>query len=119
MSVSMRRMAMILLLIGLLIGCAPANTPNQPSQPRALAPTPMGAPRPTRVYDVPLPPTQPQPTVALPPTAEPTAEAVTEPTDAPPAQEPSANPEPERMAWGGKVTILHTNDSVGYLDPCG
>jgi hypothetical protein len=117
MNGSMQRIAMALVLAGLMVGCIPVDTPNQPTQ--ALAPAPVGAPGPTRVYDVPPPPTQQQPTVAVPPTAEPTAEVAAEPTDAPVTQNPPASPKAETTVWDGKMTILHTNDSVGYLDPCG
>ncbi len=108
MSGSVQRVLVILLLLGLVIGCAPADAPSQPTQ--ALAPAPVGAPGPTRVYDVPPPPTPTQQAEAVPPTAE--------PTDSPVAQN-SPSPAADPDAWSGLVTILHTNDSVGYLDPCG
>jgi hypothetical protein len=105
MNVSMQKITVALVLAGLLIGCAPADAPSQPGQ--ALAPAPVGAPGPTRVYDVPPPPSPTPQTVVLAQTAEP----ATEPTDSPVAPSPSL--------WSGSLTILHTNDSVGYLDPCG
>jgi hypothetical protein len=108
MSVSVQRVFVILLLLGVMIGCVPANAPSQPTQ--ALAPEPIGAPGPTRVHDVPLPPTPTQQAAAVPPTVE--------PTDLPVVQNPSS-PTADPDAWSGLVTILHTNDSVGYLDPCG
>ena len=107
MNVPLRYVLSIALLASLLVGCAPTDAPNRATPAQPLGPAPVGAPGPTRVYDVAPPPTPAQQAAVLPPTAEPTSPPVGE--GAP------ANP----SAWTGKVTILHTNDSVGYLDPCG
>lgn len=84
-------LTLLLLIVWLAAGCSPA-TPT--STPQATARTPA----PTRLYDVPLPP------------ATATARALQSPT-------PAATNGP--VAEGIKLTILHTNDSRGYVDPCG
>lgn len=81
----------LLLISWLAAGCSPANPA---SAPQVTAHTPA----PTRLYDVPLPP------------ATATARASQGPT-------PAATSGP--VVGGTKLTILHTNDSRGYVDPCG
>jgi len=96
-------LALLLLLSGLATGCSPATLAKLPaSTPSATvsqAKQESGrTPAPTRLYDVPLPPE----------TA--TAQALQSPT--PVATTGS-------FAGGTNLTILHTNDSRGYVDPCG
>lgn len=80
------------LLAGLSWGCAPEQAATSKPGAQPTRPTPTA----TLVYNVPLPPT---PTKGSSPQAQ---------TAAPPVS-------------GGafKLTILHTNDSRGYVDPCG
>lgn len=74
-----------------LVGCQPAS--EEPLPPATvLGPVPRSAPL-------------VEPTPTLPPTAT-----------------PSANPEPTQALAEGQaigVTILHTNDVAGEIDPCG
>ena len=91
-------LVLLLLLSGLAVGCAPA-TPAKPSATISQAQQQPGrTPSPTRYYDV------------APPPATATAAALQSPT--PPVASGSS-------AGGVKLTILHTNDSRGYVDPCG
>ncbi len=91
-------LALAVLLVTVLAGCAvPVATPDVP-QPTAMtalstAPATLPAPQPPT-----LTPTAPAPT------AEPTA------TMANPASDGSD---------GLRLTILHTNDVSGWVDPCG
>ena len=86
----------IWLLAGVAWGCAPeqATAPKPVDQPTRPAATPTA----TLVYNVPLPP-KPTGTKGSSPQAQ---------TALPPAS-----------AGAFKLTILHTNDSRGYVDPCG
>jgi len=84
-----------------LSGCAAtfASTPPQPTH--------------TVMYDVPTPPANPaseSPTLVVETAALPPATAA--PTGVLPSE--AQGPEPR-----ARLTIMHTNDSRGYLDPCG
>ena len=70
----------------------------------ATAPRPTSKPTPSAVYDVPLPPV--------------TSTAITVLTAAVGQSSPQAS-ETGRSGEETRVTILHTNDSRGYVDPCG
>ena len=87
------------LITGLLVGCTavPAATPSQ-------APV---EPTDTVVYGVPT-----SPSLGTRPAPGETASA------APPAPETPAAPE-TRALDATRLTILHTNDTRGWLDPCG
>jgi len=93
-------LSVLLLSSWLVAGCSPA--PSAEAGSKALVGTPSATvrqakqepartPSATRYYDVPLPPA--------------TATALALQSPAP--------------ADGLKLTILHTNDSRGYVDPCG
>ena len=83
-----------LLLIALLLmaGCTPATT---------VTPTDQGA----QVGPAPAPATEVEPGNNNPTAAQ-------APTDAPPTPTNAAE-------VAQRITILHTNDSRGYVDPCG
>lgn len=87
---------------GVIAGCSPAS----PSAPQAAAPANAG---PTAI------PTLAEYTVATPPPKPATAAAPTA-TPAVSAPQPAAAPAPGAPI---KLTLLHTNDSRGYIDPCG
>ena len=102
---------LILLLVSMVIACGRSSTPTPssvmtPSSTNrngpGVPPAPVDSPTPAAVYDVPLPPM----------TA--TAAAM---------QTAAAKSLPEQGDGSTKgdlrVTILHTNDSRGYVDPCG
>ena len=82
------------LLAGVAWGCAPerAAAPKPAEQPTRPAPTA------TLIYNVPLPP-KPTATKGSTPQAQITAQPA--------------------VPGVAKLTILHTNDSRGYVDPCG
>ncbi len=105
-----RWLKLLLLLValivpGLLTGCQPATT----SQPTA-------ATGPTAVLGPALPPTATH-VVAAPTAPKPANTAAVPPTAAAKAAVPvvAANPGPNAL----NVTILHTNDVAGEIDPCG
>lgn len=96
------RAALVTTLLGLFVatalvtGCAPKET-------AAAAPSPTEAPESPTVAPSATPP---------PPTA--TAAPTNAPEETPAVPEPTADPPP-----GRPVTILYTNDTYGYIDPCG
>jgi len=112
---------MLLLLLVALVGCSAgpeSATAVHGSQtyPPADGHTPEAAPRPptqspTATPAAPLPPTQSPtatPTVSLPPSQDSTATSqVLKPVPGVPAD----------AAF--RLTVLHTNDTSGYVDPCG
>jgi len=96
------RMLIPLLLVSILsvVGCAPNLAPTS-----SLLPGEQGtsmAPTATLTYDVPLPP--------------PTATRATVAGQGSPQPQASTAVAPRSLT---KLTILHTNDSRGYVDPCG
>ncbi len=93
----------------ILTGCSPAS--ESVAQPTENVP---GSPGEMPVPNVPLPPATPTATAT--PTAVPTAIPTATPVATSTAPEPATVVVPE-MAVG--LTILHTNDSRGYVDPCG
>jgi len=85
----------VFLLSWLALGCSPAGTPAAAvGQTEGL---PGRTPSPTRYYDVALPPK--------------TATAK--------AQSPIPAATTSSSSGGVRLTVLHTNDSRGYVDPCG
>jgi hypothetical protein len=78
-----------------LLGCS-SPTPNASSNP---LPTPTNTP-------LPLPTNTPLP----PPTSTPLP---------PPTQTPTPVPTPTLAPQSLELTVLHTNDTIGYTDPCG
>jgi hypothetical protein len=96
----------LFLLSWLAVGCAPAPSTGtdkapagRPSATVSQAKQRLGrTPSPTRSYDVPLPP-------------------ATATVKAPQSPVPAATT--DSSAGGVRLTILHTNDSRGYVDPCG
>jgi hypothetical protein len=98
-----------LLNVVLVFVCAVALGSCATATPTAAPPQPT--PTDTVVYDVPTAPTtpsEPRPTTAA-PTLPP---AVTGAVTVPPPEERGPLPET-------RLTIMHTNDTQGYLDPCG
>jgi len=95
-------MSLLLLLSWLAVACSPAPSTMSAGTPSAAVSQakedPARTPSPTRYYDVSLPP------------ATATAQALQSPT-------PAATTGPS--SGGIRLTILHTNDSRGYVDPCG
>ena len=85
----------LFLLSWLAVGCSPAPSTMSAGTPSAAVSQakedPARTPSATRYYDVPLPPA--------------TATAMALQSPAP--------------ADGLRLTILHTNDSRGFVDPCG
>ena len=118
---SLVRMMIPLLLLAVAVGCtadrqSPTTARGSQSYPSADQPSPEA---------VPPPPTElptATPTVFVPPTLEPTA---TPTVSLPTIQVPSATPVPEQPTIempadaAFRVTVLHTNDTAGYVDPCG
>ena len=88
----------------LVLACPPVVTGCAERAPATASPQPP--PTDTVVYGVPTAPESPVP--QRPTTAVPTAGAVT----VPPPEERGPLPRTQ-------LTILHTNDTRGYLDPCG
>jgi len=96
---------LLCLAIGVLAGCARSSELTVlPAEATPKSPTEK------QVYDVPLP----SATAHL--TASPLASPAAKPTVTQVAPEASATMQ-SREAF--KLTILHTNDSKGYVDPCG
>lgn len=95
------RYTTLLLLLGVLLtSCAPTGISVQPTASGGQAAQPA------------ITVTQTQPTPSLVP---PTESVATASPSAPPATATTATDATEEM----QVTILHTNDSRGYVDPCG
>jgi len=103
----MTRQAIWFLALGLLVSmmasCQPASTPTAQA-PATPMPRPAASPTAVVLYDVPLPSPTPAAVAAVTATA----------TSPAPEGEMAALP-----AEGIRFTILHTNDSRGYVDPCG
>ena len=96
-------LASLLLLSWLVTGCSPAlsakTSAGTPSAAVSQAKQQPGrTPSPTRYYDVPLPP-------------------ATATVKAPPSPVPASAT--GSSTGGTRLTLLHTNDSRGYVDPCG
>ena len=115
------RIAIPALLLAAAVGCtagrqSPTSTQGSQSYPSADQPSPEA---------VPLAPTQlptATPTVFLPPSPVPTATpTVTLPsTQGPTVTAAAEQPTVEVYAEVAfEVTVLHTNDTSGYVDPCG
>ena len=113
-SVSLRHpIALVsMLVLGMaLSGCAQAVEPTIPPA-TVYGPHPATAAGPGL-----LTPTPVQPTVTPVPTATPLSRTLLSPTSV-----PSPNPEPLNTVAQAKpvsLTILHTNDVKGEIDPCG
>lgn len=89
-----------LLLVGIVLsGCTPTAEPTMPPATK-MAAAPATAAPPATNTPVPPPPT------AVPPSATPVPPTAV-PTEMPAQRQPL------------KVTILHTNDLMGEIDPCG
>ena len=96
------RMLIPLLLVSIpsVVGCAPNRAPTSSLAPGEQE-TRM-APTASLNYDVPLPP--------------PTATRTTVAGQGSPQPQATTVVAPQSLT---KLTILHTNDSRGYVDPCG
>ena len=95
-----------LLNVVLVFVCAVALGSCATATPTAAPPQPT--PTDTVVYDVPTAPTPSEPRPTTPPHPATHDGAVT----VPPPEERGPLPET-------RLTIMHTNDTQGYLDPCG
>lgn len=100
----------LLLASILLMGCQPEAQSALPpaTQVAAAQPAPATAEQP---LNNPAPPPAAQPT-QVPPTAAPTLAAPTQAS----AQQPAAAPLERKPV---DVTVLHVNDVMGEIDPCG
>ena len=99
------KIVILYLSVWVLAGCSPAS--ESAAQSTGSVP---GASVEMPVPNVPLPPAIP--TVVASPAENPTVI----PTATPTAPKPTTVVVPEKAV---SLTILHTNDSRGYVDPCG
>lgn len=96
------RLACTCMCLWALLGCA---SPSTPLPAPHMKPSNTSS-KPAVLYNVPLPPTTQMPE-SMATSASPNAAQVPDTTT---VAEPAGN---------SQVTILHTNDSRGYVDPCG
>ena len=124
-SSSLLRVVILWFVVLSMVGCSSSNEPTAPFTQSEPNPTVEG-PDPDRVPIAPTSVPSPTPSVvtAASPTVVPTVAAPVSPTaesmETVPTGPSKANPPPaelpEEAAW---LTILHTNDVTGYVDPCG
>ena len=124
-SSSLLRVVILWFVVLGMVGCSPSTEPTAALPGSEPSPT-VESPDPDRV---PIAPTRaPSPTpsalAATSPTEAPTVAApaspTAEPMEAVPTGPPTANPPPAELPSGAEwLTILHTNDVMGYVDPCG
>jgi len=96
-------LACLLLLGTALVGCQPAGEATLPPATIILGPAPA-------------PVTAMQPTIAKSPTPIPPTVAVARATETPSSPEPTAVPAKGDLVT---LTIMHTTDNHGEVDPCG
>jgi len=108
-----------------MVGCSPSTEPTTALPQSKPSPT-VESPGPDRVPIAPTggPSPTPSAVAAASPTAVLTVAAPASPTaesmEAVPTGAPTANPPPAELPVGATwLTILHTNDVTGYVDPCG
>ena len=109
-------------LAGLLAlsACQPASPPPIAEADYLPKAPPSATPAAIAIHEAPPTGTPTVMRVDAPP--PPAATATASPTQVPPTDPPpQPTPAPDEPAQGSVTTvlILHTNDTVGYLDPCG
>jgi len=125
-SSTLLRVVILFIVVLSMAGCSSPKKPQATVPQNEPSPT-VGNPAPD---SVPIPPTTaPSPTPSVVPTAIPTVVptavvAAASPTAVPTAVVPAGPtrtvpPVAELPEDAPKVTILHTNDVRGYVDPCG
>jgi len=124
-SSSLLRVLILWFVVLSVAGCSPSTEPTAVLPQSEPSPT-VESPNPDRVPIAPtsVPSPTPSVVVAASPTAVLTAAAPASPTATPemavPTFPPTANPPPADLPSGAAwLTILHTNDVTGYVDPCG
>jgi len=124
-SSSLLRIVILVIVVLSMVGCSP-STESTAALPQSEPSPTVESPNPDRVPVAPTSVTAPTPSAvaAASPTAAPTVAAPANPTaelmEAVPTDPPTANPPPAELPVGATwLTILHTNDVTGYVDPCG
>ena len=124
-SSSLLRVVILWFLVLSMAGCSSSTEPTAALARSDPSPT-VESPGPDQVPIAPTSAPSPTPSVvaAASPTAVPTVAAPASPAaesmEAVPTGPPTANPPPAELPAGAAwLTILHTNDVTGYVDPCG
>ena len=124
-SSSLLRAVILWFVVLSMVGCSPSTEPTgvfPQSEPSPTVESPGQDPMPNAPASGPSP--TPSAVAVASPTALPTVAAPASPTaesmEAVPTGAPTANPPPAELPVGATwLTILHTNDVTGYVDPCG
>ena len=124
-SSSLLRVVIFWFVVLSMVGCSSSTEPTAAFTQSEPNPTVEG-PDPDRVPIAPTRVPSPTPLVVADasPAAIPTVVAPARPTsesmETVPTGPPTANPPPAELPSGAAwLTILHTNDVTGYVDPCG